>query len=270
VRRAIDLAVNVDMGRLGRPAWLEEAGRTLGKGDDWYRDIEPDELIALLDAHRIEKAVLGVDALAPSPHVLRFPEKHPGRFHLGAAVDPRSVLRGVRALEALARSLPVVEARLVPFQTDVAPDAAVCYPLYAKCAELGLPVAVYTGIPLPPLPSDVQDPLRLDRVCFHFPELSVVMAHGADPWWDVAIRLLLKYRNLYLQTSAWSPRRLPAELLHFMQTRGAHKVLWASNHPTIAIPRALAELAELPLRADVLDAFVYGNAARVFFRAGSA
>ena len=37
------------------------------------------------------------------------------------------------------------------------------------------------------------------------------MIHGADPWWDIAIRLLIKYQNLRLMTSAWSPKRLPGE-----------------------------------------------------------
>ena len=35
------------------------------------------------------------------------------------------------------------------------------------------------------------------------------MIHGADPWWDIAIRLMIKYDNLRLMTSAWSPKRLP-------------------------------------------------------------
>ena len=46
------------------------------------------------------------------------------------------------------------------------------------------------------------------------------MIHGADPWWEVAIRLMIKYKNLRLMTSAWSPKRLPDSLLHYMRTRG--------------------------------------------------
>jgi hypothetical protein len=32
----------------------------------------------------------------------------------------------------------------------------------------------------------------LDRVCLDFLDLRVIMAHGADPWWNVAIRLMIK------------------------------------------------------------------------------
>ena len=66
----------------------------------------------------------------------------------------------------------------------------------------------------------MQNPIHLDRVCVRFPELKLCMIHGADPWWDVAIRLLIKYQNLRIMTSAWSPKRLPDSLLHYMRTRG--------------------------------------------------
>src|SRR5204862_232136 len=83
--------------------------------------------------------------------------------------------------------------------------------------------------------------LYLDEVCLFYPELKLVMAHGADPWWGEAIRLLLKYPNLYMMTSAYAPKYLPPELIHFMNTRGAHKVLFASDHPFLSFERCLAE-----------------------------
>ena len=97
------------------------------------------------------------------------------------------------------------------------PSDAVYYPLYTKCCELDLPLCINTGIPGPPIPGEAQNPIHLDRVCVRFPELKLCMIHGADPWWDTAIRLMLKYRNLRLMTSAWSPKRLPESLLHYMR-----------------------------------------------------
>ena len=101
---------------------------------------------------------------------------------------------------------------------------AVYYPLYTKCCELDLPLCMNTGLPGPPIPGEVQNPIHLDRVCVRFPELRLCMIHGADPWWDTAIRLMIKYRNLRMMTSAWSPKRLPESLLHFMRTRGKDRV----------------------------------------------
>ena len=266
--RAIDLAINVDMSRHGEPEWLKQAEReTFKQGAALYADLTPDQVIGEMDAHGIARAVLGIDPLDPNPHVLAFLEKHPGRFFLAASMDPRAAMMGLRALEELKRRHPreLVEARVVPFQHDLAPNTPLYYPLYAKCIELDLVCGIYTGIPVPPMPSECQHPLHLDRVCFHFPELKLLMCHGADPWWDVAIRLMLEYRNLHLQTSAWAPKRLPPELIHFMNTRGADKILWASNHPSVPLARHFAELPALPLREGVLDKFLYRNAARLLF-----
>ncbi len=270
--RAIDLAINVDMSRLGQPEWLKQAEQeTFKQGDALVQDLQPDELVQQMDAHGVERAVVGIDPLEPNPHVLAFPDKHPGRFFLAASMNPHDAMRGIRALEQAKRRWPelLVEARVVPFQYDLAPDTPLYYPIYAKCVELDLVCGIYTGIPVPPVPSECQHPLHLDRVCFHFPELKLVMCHGADPGWDVAIRWMIKYRNLYLQTSAWAPKRLPPDLTHFMNTRGAHKILWASNHPSVPIARHFAEFAQLPLKPGVLEKYLYENAARVFFGAAS-
>jgi predicted TIM-barrel fold metal-dependent hydrolase len=93
------------------------------------------------------------------------------------------------------------------------------YPLYTECCELDLPLCINAGVPGPSLPGEAQNPLHLDRVCNRFPEMKLCMVHGADPWWDTAIRLMLRYCNLRLMTSAWSPKRLPQPLLRDMSTR---------------------------------------------------
>jgi predicted TIM-barrel fold metal-dependent hydrolase len=91
------------------------------------------------------------------------------------------------------------------------------------------------------------------------------MAHGADPWWNVAIRLMIKYRNLYLMTSAYAPKYFPPELIQFMNTRGKHKILFASDHPVLDFARCVKEAEQLPLREGVLDLFLYENAHRLLF-----
>jgi len=154
--------------------------------------------------------------------------------------------------------------RIVPFLVNRPPNDKSYYPVYAKCIELGLPISINTGIPGPPMPAEPQRPLYLDEVCLFFPELTLIMAHGADPWWGEAIRLLLKYPNLYMMTSAYAPKYLPAELIHFMNTRGTHKVLFASDHPVLSFERCLREAEELPFREGVLEQYLRGNALRVF------
>ena len=138
-----------------------------------------------------------------------------------------------------------------------------------KCCELDLALSMNMGMPGPPLPAEPQNPIHLDRVLYRFPELRLVMMHGADPWWEVAIRIMLKYRNVRMMTSAWAPKYLPEVLLHFMRTRGKERVMFASDYPVLKHERLLAEADALDLPDDVRDNWLYGNANSFFFRENS-
>ncbi|NDJ88452.1 amidohydrolase family protein [Mycolicibacter kumamotonensis] len=268
--RAIDCLVNVHFGEREQPAWMTKTR------DDYFKGpksmFEPADMSALLDemdANGVSKAVLMDSLVTPSVTARKFVEAKPDRFVL--AMGGVNLLRPVpalRELSAVVNDLPVVYAVVGPsFWGDgqYPPSDAVYYPLYAKCAELDLPLCVNTGIPGPPIPGEVQHPIHLDRVCVRFPELRLCMIHGADPWWEVAIRMLIKYRNLRLMTSAWSPKRLPETLLHFMRTRGAEKIIFASDWPVLRMNRVVPEALGLDLPPEVLDNYLYRNAHEFFF-----
>jgi uncharacterized protein len=264
--RAIDPWVNVNMGEQAPPEWLVRVKEDYFRGgEEFFKNIPPAKLLADMDEVGVEKAILTLDVANPSKQVLDFASHAPGRIAFAASVNPTRVMPELWALESLARNEPVVMARVVPFMHDLAPTHPLYYPLYAKCVELDLPLSINTGIPGPPVPGECQDPMHLDRVCLHFPDLRLCMAHGADPWWGVAIRLMIKYKNLHLMTSAYAPRHLPAELIHFMNTRGQDKILFASDHPVLSMQRCVTEARELDLRPGVLDKYLYANAERLFF-----
>jgi predicted TIM-barrel fold metal-dependent hydrolase len=263
---AIDTFVNVNMGSIQKPEFLERVATDYFKrGAAMFEDETPSSLIAKMDAANIEKVIVTMRAHEPDERILAFPDAAPERIALSLSLDPRLGMKTVRALEALTKDHPVVLARVVPFFFNLPPDDRVYYPIYAKCCELGLPISVNTGIPGPPAPGMCQHPMHLDEVCLFFPELTLIMAHGADPWWREAIRLMIKYRNLYLMTSAYAPKYFPPELIHFMNTRGKDKILFASDHPVLTMERCVGEARALVLREGVLEKFLYTNAQRVLF-----
>jgi predicted TIM-barrel fold metal-dependent hydrolase len=66
-------------------------------------------------------------------------------------------------------------------------------------------------------------------------------------------------------TSAWSPKRLPESLLHYMRTRGPDKVIYASDWPVLKMRRVVPEAHSLGLPTDVLENYLYNNAHEFFF-----
>lgn len=265
--RAIDTFVNVNMGSVARPAWLVRVAEDyFNRADSIFKDIQVPELIEAMDRAGVEKCIISTSVEDLSDHALSFPKADPDRFVLSLSLDPRNGMTSIRGLQAISRDHPVVLARITPFMVGaIPPNEKEYYPVYAKCIEMDLAIAVNTGIPGPPMPGKCQDPMYLDEVCVFFPELKLIMAHGADPWWDVAIRLMIKYHNLYLQTSAYAPRYFPPQLIQFMNTRGQDKIMFASDHPVLSFERCVKEAQELDLREGVLDKFLYSNAHRLFW-----
>ena len=263
--RAIDCWLNATTGMAEhRPEYLVRVARDYFKRErEIFAHTPIEELLRQMDAAGVERAIITLDAHHPEP-VAEIARAFPQKFICSAVIDPTTGMEALRLLDRLVARHALRLARIVPFLVNRPPNDKVYYPIYAKCIELDLPISINTGIPGPPMPAEPQRPLYLDEVCLFYPELKLVMAHGADPWWGEAIRLLLKYPNLYMMTSAYAPKYLPPELIHFMNTRGSHKILFASDHPVLSFERCLEEAAALPLREGVLGRYLRENALSLF------
>ncbi len=267
--RVNDCLVNVHFGDMEQPEWMFRVKDEYFKRDDSIFGVwEMSKVLDEMDANGVERAVLTAAIGDPNSRALQFVEARPDRFAVTAGgLDLLRPMPTLRALESFVANHPVAFASVGPsFWGDgrYPPTDAVYFPLYAKCCELDLPLCLNAGLPGPPIPGEAQNPIHLDRVCVRFPELKLCMMHGADPWWDVAIRLMIKYPNLHLMTSAWAPKYLPDSLLHYMRTRGKQKVIFASDAPVLSITRTVTEASALDLPPDVLDNYLRGNAQRFF------
>jgi predicted TIM-barrel fold metal-dependent hydrolase len=114
------------------------------------------------------------------------------------------------------------------------------------------------------MPSEVGRPIYLDQVALDFPELVIVAGHIGYPWTQEAIAVATKHENVYIDTSAYTAKRYPEELVAFMKSHGARKVLFGTNYPMIFPEKALADLDSLDLSDANKELFLSGNARRVF------
>ncbi|MEY2448928.1 MAG: uncharacterized protein QOH79_2404 [Acidimicrobiaceae bacterium] len=222
-----------------------------------------------MDHFNIEKAMLGIGGRADvdRSETARALKEHPDRFFASYEVDPNRGMQGVRDLVRAHEEFGIKAATAFP--AGMLPQVPIndkkFYPLYAKCIELDIPITITTGVPGPRLPMLCQKTELLDEVCWFFPELRIVMRHGAEPWDALAVKLMLKWPNLYYSTSAFSPKYYPKTIIDFANTRGADKVMYAGYFPMgLSLERIFKDMQDVPFRDHVWPKFLRENARRVF------
>jgi predicted TIM-barrel fold metal-dependent hydrolase len=192
--------------------------------------------------------------------------EHPQRFAGLAAVDLNKPMTAVRELRRCVTELGFKGLRVVPWLWNAAPTDRRYYPLYAACVELHVPFCTQVGHTGPLRPSETGRPIPyIDQVALDFPELVIVGGHIGYPWTEEMIAVTRKHQNVYIDTSAYTTKRIPPELVTYMRTRtGRHKVLFGTNYPMIFHHAALANLEDLGLDEEARQLYLTGNAQRVF------
>ena len=208
--------------------------------------------LSQMDRFGIEIGLISLSASAET--AARALTEHPDRFVASFTIDPNAGMDGIRALVQAHDRWGVRAVSVFPHgvSPQVAIDAPRMYPVYAKCVELGLPVFITVGIAGPRVPSLVQKVELLDQVLYDFPDLVVVMRHGAEPWVDLAVKLMIKWPNLHYSTSAFAPRYYPPAVIDYANTRGSDRLLYGGYFPMgLSLERIMEELPEVPLKDEV-------------------
>jgi predicted TIM-barrel fold metal-dependent hydrolase len=217
-----------------------------------------------MDRHNIVRAMIGFDER--SEGAMAAFTKFRDRFFFDLPVDPNLGMDEVRRIREMKRRYNIDAVSVFP--AGVNPQVPIndkrFYPIYTACVEENLPIFVCVGVPGPRVPMACQDVHLVDEVCWFFPELKFVMRHGAEPHVDMAVKLMLKYPNLFYSTSAFAPKHYPPEIIRFANSRGADKILYAGYFPMgLSLDRIFRELADVPFNDDVWPKFLYENALKV-------
>jgi uncharacterized protein len=216
-----------------------------------------------MDRFGIEKAMIGVSEGSATLALKTFPDRF---IASGAIADPNDVMGSVNAIRRDYEQYGIRATSVFPAGTfpQVPIDDPKMYPIYATCVELEIPIFVCAGVPGPRVPFAPQEVSRIDVVMFDFPDLVFVTRHGCEPWEDLAVKLMLKWPNLYYSTSAFAPKYYPKAIINYANSRGADKVLYAGYFPMgLSLERIFSELPNVPLKDEVWPKFLYGNAARI-------
>ncbi len=219
-------------------------------------------IVEKMDAFGIEQCMTGLNE-----HSIRAKAEHPGRFHLMTQADPNQGTETLRRMERLKAEHDIVAVSTFPsgMVPQVAVNGKLMYPIYAKCCELGIPICINGGIVGPRMPSWPQFVEHFDEVLYDFPDLTMVMMHGGEPWTELAVKLMLKWPGLHYMTSAFAPKHYPKAIIDYANTRGADKIMYCGYFPAgLTLERQFRDMPNVPFHDDVWPKFLRENALRVF------
>ena len=195
--------------------------------------------------------------------VLQYTQRYPDRFVGLAGYNPYRIPESLREIEIAVREYGFRGVYVHIYGFDIPIHDRKMYPLYAKCVELDIPVALQVGHVLEAMPSDCGRPIYLDRVACDFPELKIIGAHTGWPWVEELISVCYKWENVWLGIDAWLPKYLKPELIQFINSRlGQDRCLWGTNG--LPWKENLRQLNELGLKPEAKRKLLRENALKLF------
>lgn len=235
-------------------------------------------LLAALDGEGVKRAVMhaesegGEDADQLNIDLRAVLDAHPERFVGVGCVDianpsPTAVVAQVRRAHEL--GFVGVSFQSAFFGLDI--DARHLYPLYSRAEELGLIVAVHTGITYSRMhPLHHERPEMLDQVACDFPDLNLIACHAGWPWATEFAAVARRHPTVYLEFGALAPKYVAKPgtgwdaLFGMMPNVLRDQVLYGSDWPMMQPSRAIREWRDSGLPDVALEALLAGNAARLF------
>jgi predicted TIM-barrel fold metal-dependent hydrolase len=245
-----------------------------GTEGEW---VTPEEFVRAMDSGGIDKAViLGIDqvdpgtkppwsALAKGPvmkkgwlpqdsrmpvaanlsdeDVAKFGEFNPDRLIGFASIHPARYRPDLKVEHAITR-LGLKGVKVYPhagfYPNDLRLDR-----VYEKCAQLGVPVMIHTGIKaLAWQWIKYNNPIYVDDVATNFPDLDIIMCHGGFPWCDEFLTVAYSNPNIwvditfmdYIEKAFGRPGLVESTMRSLVNLVGADRILWGSEGPEMYLP----------------------------------
>lgn len=223
-------------------AEMEEGGITqvVMNGRHTPRTHVSDDTLAQLQRDYAGKfyAFAGVDLAKPNSEILEGIDRAIGELDLkGVCIEP-----GMN-----------IPARYV--------DDSKLYPLYTRCADLGVPVLLMSG-PFAGPDISYTHPVHYEHVAADFPTMPIILGHGCYPYTTETIALLYKRSNVYCSPDCYlfTPGRdVYVEGINLYPDQ----FLFGSAYPFRPMPQCVEDADELPIEAEAREKFYRTNAMKL-------
>jgi predicted TIM-barrel fold metal-dependent hydrolase len=259
---------------------LEDIKKQSGTG--YYSYGTPDEYLEDMKKAGIDKGV--VVSFAPDHQlknmnfwtvaITRPGKSKPAKYPmLLPFVSVTPTMKGKKPVEELEHKLAwgMRGLKLHPIAQKFAPDDERMRPVYRWLVDHDLPVTAHTGENI------IKDeyvgfgePNRWISVLEEFPRLRLIMAHLGNGFWEQAIEIAKKYKQVLFDTAVAisaidSDTTLDDnEAVEMIRTIGADRILFGSDYPWINPAGDIERIRGLKISQGEIDRILGGNAAELF------
>jgi predicted TIM-barrel fold metal-dependent hydrolase len=205
-------------------------------GDDYELIVTPEQHAKMIEP--FDGAIVlafncpATGVVVPNEYVADYVRQYPGRLFGFASVNPHDK-DAPEQLEFAIKEYGLVGLKLGPIYQNFYPDRPEYFPLYAKAAELRIPILWHQGTSFVPNGFlDASRPAALDPIARTFPELKMIIAHLGHPWYEECVALIRKNPNMYADMSALGTRpwQFYNAMLSAVEYGVPNKVLFGSDY----------------------------------------
>lgn len=196
-------------------------------------------------------------------------DTYPDRFLGMASVDPMRDDASV-VLEHAFADLELSGLYLHPSLQKFYPDDERCEPIWNICEKYNKPILFDAGLsPYPNLLTKYAHPLRFEEIACRHPNLRICLSRFGWPWVRETAMLMMKYRNVYTDTSVLYLGTAP-EMYHHILTVDMekhwldrsfrHQVMFGSGDPGLEEMRMIKAIKDLDVRDSTKELILGKNA----------
>lgn len=180
-----------------------------------------------------------------------------------ASINPRTVTEPAVELKRVITELGMKGLKLYPSYQHFYPNDSFLYPLYARAADLKIPVMLHTGSSIfKGAKLKYAQPIHLDDVAVDFPDLILIQSHGGRGfWYDEAFFLAVLHKNVFIDIAGLPPQNL---LTYFPNLEKAQdKILFGSDWPGADIAENIRKIKRLPISNRAKEKILGTNALKI-------
>jgi predicted TIM-barrel fold metal-dependent hydrolase len=180
----------------------------------------------------------------PDEYVADFVARAPARLVGFAACDPTQPGYMEQLVHAV-EDLRLRGLKMGPIYAGFDPRDERCAPVYDYCQKNGLPILFHAGTTFNrAAPLGFSRPWLFDEVAIRYPELRMVLAHLAHPFYEECLVVIRKHPHVYADISAlfYRPWQFYNMLITAQEYKVAHKLLFGTDYPFAGAQESIAGL----------------------------